>query len=482
MRMLTLLVVPGSCRNGGERSAHPQCLVVGVELEDRGGVDGEHGADGLDDDVHQLVEVAALERALAEAGDRRLLGDVALERGVDRPQPLAGAIERHRGVADLDLHRVEALGHRVDLVAGADPDRLDVGARVRGVEAPLGERLHGPGEVGDRVLGQAIGGGRDLLGGVGDDPRQHEADGDGQQRDCDEDVGQDGEQRLLVGAHVADREQVAGAVEHHHRDHRAGELEVQRPLDARRAGAAAVGPRAPRVEQRAGVGECEAGEYGRQAELLEAEEGGKAARAGGDQAEGDPALRRAVRPPHVGLVAAQQPHRDARHADRDQVAEVGGGDHPDRVAAQQEDDRHPGGEDRRHPGHVVARALGEHARQQPVLGELRQRPRRAGQRLQRPVEHVEDHEPDRRGLGRAAEQRGERRAERPHQLALDRVRAEGAEPDDRQHDEVQRSDPRRREHGSSAATSRGPSSRPRGTRPRRPARRSRSGRAPPSRW
>ena len=49
----------------------------------------------------------------------------------------------------------------------------------------------------------------------------------------------------------------------------------------------------------------------------------------------------------------------------------------------------------------------ERPRQQSVLGELRQRPGCARQRLQRAVEHVEDHEPDRGRCRSSAEQRRE---------------------------------------------------------------------------
>ncbi len=55
---------------------------------------------------------------------------------------------------------------------------------------------------------------------------------------------------------------------------------------------------------------------------------------------------------------------------------------------------------------VLAIATSEQAGQQAVIGQLRQRPGRAGQRLDSPVEHAEDHEPDRGALARSRRTRG----------------------------------------------------------------------------
>ena len=63
-------------------------------------------------------------------------------------------------------------------------------------------------------------------------PGQDEADGDREDRDRDEDVLQQGDERGLAGVDGADGQQVAGAVERHDGDHRAGELEAQRAADA----------------------------------------------------------------------------------------------------------------------------------------------------------------------------------------------------------------------------------------------------------
>ena len=283
------------------------------------------------------------------------------------------------------------------------------------------------------------------------------------------------------GIHGADRQQVAGAVERHDGDHRAGELEAQRAADPRQAGAAAVRDAPPDVEHRAGVGQPEREQHRRQAELLEAQAGGDEPDDAGADPEHDRPARRAVGPLAVGLVAAQEQHGDRGQADADEIGEVRGRDHPRRDAEPERGDGQARGQQGRDPRHVAAGAVGPGARQQPVLGELGQGARGAGERLQRAHEHVADQKPDGRGLGAAGQQRGEGRAQGPHELAAHAVGAHRAEPDQRQDDEEQ---PGHRAAGEDGArdVARGIlASRRRGTsRPRRRARRSRRGTGRPS--
>src|SRR5205807_5592857 len=63
------------------------------------------------------------------------------------------------------------------------------------------------------------------------------------------------------------------------------DLEVDRVVEAGQPGGAAVAPQARGVHPRAGVGERDAGENGRQPELLEAEHGRDAPAKRGDRSE-----------------------------------------------------------------------------------------------------------------------------------------------------------------------------------------------------
>ena len=381
----------------------------------RGDRGAELRAEHLPPDQHgllqQAAQVLALEREPAEAGDGGLLREVALELRLGLAQALAGPVERLGGAADLVLHQVEGARELTDLVARAHDDGDDVRPRLGAVEVAGAERLHRPRQFGERAGGQARGGGGDLLDRRGDDARQHQADGDREDRDRHEDVLEQRDQGRLARLDRADRQQVAGAVERHHRDHRAGELEPERALDPRQAGAAAVGDEPPGVEHRAGVGQAERQQHGREAELLEAQAGGEQPHAAGADPEHDRPARGAVGPLAVGLVAAQQQDRDRGQADADQIGEVRRRDHPRRDPERERADGQAGGQQRRDPRRVIAVAVGPGAREQPVLGELGERARGAGQRLQRAHEHVGDQEPDRRGLGAAREQRSEGRAE-----------------------------------------------------------------------
>ena len=252
----------------------------------------------------------------------------------------------------------------------------------------------------------------------------------------------------MAGRHGVDRHEVGDAVEDEHEQHGAGELQMQRLGEQRQALPMPVLHHAPRVEGGAGVGEGEAEQHRRQAELLEAEDRRQQPHTGGEQAEHDGAARRAIRALRIGQVAAQQPGGDVRHADADEVGEVRRRDHPYGVAHDEEDDCRTGGEQGRRPRAVGAlEAQGKKARQQSVVGELRHGARGARQRLHRAVEHVEHDEPDRRRLAEAAEQRREGRTEHGGQILAELLGAEHAQPDDRQRDEVDAGHAGRRQHG-----------------------------------
>ena len=207
-------------------------------FEHAGGVRPEHGADDVGHLVEEVVERRALERPAPEPSDRGLLFDIALELGLRGAQPLAGDVERARGLADLGLEGVVAVGHGAHLVLRPHEHGHRDLAGVRLLEVAAGKGLHRAGEIGHRAARQLAGGVRDLLGRVGDHARQHEPDGDGEDGDRHEDVREHGDQLGALGVPVPDGQQVAGAVERHDRDHRAGSLkcrERRRPgMPARR--------------------------------------------------------------------------------------------------------------------------------------------------------------------------------------------------------------------------------------------------------
>jgi hypothetical protein len=296
-----------------------------------------------------------------------LLREVALEFGLGSPQALAGAVECLGGAPDLFLHQVEGARELADLVTRADVDGDDVDTRLGAIEVAGAQCAHRPREVGERSGGEARGGGGDLLEGLGDDAREDEPDADGEDGDRHEDVLEQRDQRGLARLDGADGQQVARAVERHHRHHRTGELEAERALDPRQAGAAAVGDQPPGIEDGAGVGEAERQQDGREAELLEAEAGGEQPDGAGADPEHDRPARRAVGPSAIGLVATKQQDRDGGKADADQVREVGGGDHPGRDPEQQRADGEARCQEGRDPRHVATVAVGPGAREQAVL-------------------------------------------------------------------------------------------------------------------
>jgi hypothetical protein len=121
---------------------------------------------------------------------------------------------------------------------------------------------------------------------------------------------------------------------------------------------------APSVKGRSGIGQHQTEHHCRQTELLEPENSC-------EQPYRGAATPSMMVPRGVGLIASEQPRRDVRHADADEVGEVGGGDHPHRVAHDEKDDCRAGGKRRGRP-RAIRRfyAQGQEAGQEPVIGEL----------------------------------------------------------------------------------------------------------------
>ena len=75
-------------------------------------------------------------------------------------------------------------------------------------------------------------------------------------------------------------------------------------------------------------------------------------------------------------------------------------------------------------GTSVRDLFDERAGQQSVFGELRNRPHRTRERLQRPVKHVEHHEPDGGCLGEAAQDGRERQPQDQHEVFTELLRTQ----------------------------------------------------------
>ena len=174
-----------------------------------------------------------------------------------------------------------------------DGHRNDVDAGVSGVQITAAQRQQRIGEVRHRAPGHGGSGLRHLHHGVREDTGQHEADADAQNGDGYEDVLQYADQRAALIGQARDRKQVAGAVECEHKQHRAGELDVQRVGDAGQALPPPIGKPAPGIEGRARVCEQYADQYGFHAELLESKHRG----ADPDRPR-RPALARSIRAGH----------------------------------------------------------------------------------------------------------------------------------------------------------------------------------------
>ncbi len=175
-----------------------------------------------------------------------------------------------------------------------------------------------------------------------------------------------------------DGDEITRAVEEEHDGHRDGQHEMQRTRDAALSRTAVIFELAPRIERAAGKREQQTQEHGRQTELLEAENRRDDPQDRGAEPEFDRAARRPVRTFQMRRIPPQEPHRDAREPDRDEVREISRGDEPDRIADEKEPDRSRSGKERCDPRDVALRMQSEYAWNDAVIGELRQRSRRAG--------------------------------------------------------------------------------------------------------
>ena len=410
-------------------------VLEAVEVE-HGHGSGEARAGALRDDP---VDLDLEEPAVREVGQRIVTGEV-LQLVAGAAQLPPGTVERGGGPADLILHVVERPGHHADLVAARDRHPGRVGAGPGGVEVAAPQGAHRPGQLRERPGRESGGSLGELDRAVRDHPGQDQPDRNGQHRDDDEDVLQHRDQCRAAARDRRDGQRVAGAVEGDDGQHGPGQFQVQAPRHPGRSGATPVGERTPGVEHRTRIGQRQAEQHGREPELLEAQERRRQPRPCGNQPEGNRPARRSPGTRLIGGVPAQQPHRDARQPDAEQVGEVRGREHPDRVPGEQEDQGCAGGHAGRDPRDVEPVAALHRTRQQAVLGELGQGAGRPRERLDGAVEHVQHQEPDGRALSQRPEQRDERRPQAAGQLHAVGVaqtrRAEDPQPDERQHHEV----------------------------------------------
>ena len=247
-------------------------------------------------------------------------------------QAVARGVEADSGIGDLALQDIETRRHLADLVARVDGDRGEIDAGMCAFQVAATKGLHRANEIGERAGGEAVRGLRHLNDRMGDHAGQHQTDRDREQCDCHEDVFKHGDQDFVAWRNVADRDEVAGAVENKHGHHGSGQFQVKRVRDARKPGAAAVVKFAPCVKGCARVREGEADQDCGKAELLKAEDRRHAPDDCGRDAKFDRSSRRAPRPGHIRLIAAQKPNGNRRQCDADQIGEVRRGDQPNGIA------------------------------------------------------------------------------------------------------------------------------------------------------
>jgi hypothetical protein len=128
-----------------------------------------------------------------------------------------------------------------------------------------------------------------------------------------------------------DGHEIGDAVQHQHEHHGAGELDVERLGQGGKTLPESILDDTPSVEGRPRRGQGQTEHDRRKAKLLEPENGRDQPNRGREHPEHNGAPRRTVGAYRIGQVPPQQPCRYVRHADADEVGEVGGGDHPDRV-------------------------------------------------------------------------------------------------------------------------------------------------------
>ncbi len=420
-------------------------------------IDAEHGEAFAGDLrlIESARELQAKRRTVGEVGQSVVMGKkgnlrMACQEFSARDLHLVACLaEADSRLAHLILKHVEAFRHLAELVTRIGFDRHDVDRGVGSVEIAVAERRHRAGELLQRPGGEPLGRLAHFGGRVGDHARQDEANADGEQRHRGEDVGKHRhELGMVLCRNGVDGGKIGDAVENEHQHHGAGQLDVERLGNGGKAFADAVLNDAPGIEGGARISESEAEHDGRKAELLEAENGRDQPNRGDDHAERDGAARRAVRSRRVRHVAPEQPRGDVRHADADEVGEIGSGDHPHGIAGNQEYDGRASGQRSRCP-RAVRRLVTKRQKsgEEAVVGKLGERARGACQRLQRAVKHVQHDEPDRRGLTGAAEEGSESGAEDRSQVQSQCLRTQDAEPHDGQDDEVDACHQCRGEHG-----------------------------------
>jgi hypothetical protein len=144
---------------------------------------------------------------------------MALEKlGARDVHVLAHLLESECSVLNLLLQQAETRGRLTELVAGISLDGHDVNGGVRGLQVTAAERLHGETKLAQRSPRQPLRRNH-LLRRVGDHPRQHESDTDGQQGYRNEDFREHGHKLLVPGGNDMDREQVGDAIEQEHQHH-----------------------------------------------------------------------------------------------------------------------------------------------------------------------------------------------------------------------------------------------------------------------
>jgi hypothetical protein len=148
---------------------------------------------------------------------------------------------------------------------------------------------------------------------------------------------------------VVNRSEICDAVQHEHEHHGAGQLHMQRLSDCGKSIGNTVLHDAPGIKRRARVSEGKAEHDGGKPELLEAENGRDQPGRGGKHAMHDGTARRAIGSYGFRHVAPEQPRGDVRHADADEIGEIGGGDNPHWIAGNQEHDGRSRGQCGRSP-------------------------------------------------------------------------------------------------------------------------------------
>ena len=77
---------------------------------------------------------------------------------------------------------------------------------------------------------------------------------------------------ISADGQLRNRQQITGAIEYQHRQHGAGEFDMQRAFDARHSAAAAIGIQTQGVERGARKCKHQTEQHRRQTELLKAEQ------------------------------------------------------------------------------------------------------------------------------------------------------------------------------------------------------------------